>query len=106
MRKAAPEFEQRDIARLGRSRNLGGVAHEAIEIPLGIAMQVPIRRVEWYLDPKAYTCRLKDLGEEHQTIGATAFDAAHVVVRCTQPSLGLGDNLRPPAHTAVSGVGI
>src|SRR5262245_52340348 len=106
MREAAAEFEQSDIAGLRRTSDLRGIAHQAIEVPLGVTVQMPVPRVEWHLDSGDHASRLEYFGEQHQAIGASAFDAPHMVIRCTQPSLGLGDDTGAAGHTAVSGVGI
>ena len=83
-----------------------GVAHQSLDIALGIAMQVPVGRIKWHIDMPDHARCLIDLGKQHQTIGATAFDPAHVVIRCPQPGFSLGDYPLALVHTAVSGVGM
>src|SRR5437763_3611033 len=55
VRKGAAEAEQRDVTGqwsgpLGRVPDLAGVADEAFEIALGVAVQVPVRRAERRID--------------------------------------------------------
>src|ERR1700730_12555463 len=106
MREATTKLEYSHIAALRWSANLASVAHQSPEIALGIAMQVPVVRIKWHIDMPDHTCCLINLGEQHQTIGATTFDPAHVVIRCPQPGFSLGDYPLALAHTAVSGVGM
>ena len=106
MREATTKLEDCHITVLRWSANLAGVTHQTLEIALRVAMQVPVGRIKWHIDTPDHARCLIDLSEQHQTIGATAFDPAHVVIRGLQPGFSLGDYPPALAHTAVSGVGM
>ena len=128
MSKAPAEFEHGDVARLRRigvipRRDLESRTHDPFEIPLGVAMQVPIWWIKRYVDMRDDAGLFVDLGEQCQTIGTSAFDPRHMMVGRAQPPQGfLGDRKSPGIgrglrlgdygsasridQTAVSGVGI
>jgi len=106
VRKATTKLEDSDIAALRWSANPAGVAHQSPEIALRVAMQVPVGRIKWHIDMRDHARCLIDFSEQRQAIDATAFDPAHVVIRCPQPGFSLGDYPLALVHTAVSGVGM
>src|SRR6202035_1807367 len=106
VREATTKLEDCHITALRRSANLARIAHHSVYIALGVAMQVPVGRIKWHIDMRDHARCLIDLSEQHQTIGATAFDSTHVVIRCPQPGFSLGDYPLALVHTAVSGAGM
>src|SRR6516225_5078422 len=82
MGKATAEFEERDVAGTRRPLDLARVSHHTHEIPLGIAMEVPVGRIERDFDMWNDAGRLVNLGEHHQATGAGTFEPAHVVIGC------------------------
>ena len=60
MREAAPEFEHCDIAFPRRVLDLSRVMHKPFEISLGVAMPVPIRRIERDVDMRDHS-RISDI---------------------------------------------
>jgi hypothetical protein len=51
-----------------------------VEVPIRVAVKVPIRWVEWALQMLDDAAGLIDLSEHHQAIRASAVDAAHLVI--------------------------
>ena len=89
--ETAAELENCHVTPARRPVNLSRVGHKALEISLGVAVQVPIGRIERHIDMRDHARCLIHLGEQHQAIGTPSFDPTHMVIRCPQPSFGLGD---------------
>jgi hypothetical protein len=92
VREATTKHEDRDVALAGWPADLAGITHQPLQIAFGVAMQVPVGRIKRHVDMADHSGCLVDLGEKHQAIGAAALDPAHMVVRCPQPGLSLGNH--------------
>jgi hypothetical protein len=66
--------------------------HKPIEVSLGVAMQMPIRRIERDVNVRDHPRISVDFGKQHQAIGAAALDPAHMMIGCAEPALSFGKN--------------
>ena len=63
---AAAEAKNRDVAWRWRPRNFDRVLHHAVEVPLRVAVKVPIRWLEWDLQIRDDATGRIDLSVHHQ----------------------------------------
>src|SRR5215469_16323922 len=102
MREASTKLEHRYVCFGWLPTNLSRVAHHAVEIPFGIAVQVPIRRVEAHFDLWYHASRSVDFYQQCQTVGSATLNPSHMMIWSSEPLPSFVDYFKPASIRGAS----